>query len=230
MKAGFYIAVTLAALVLTNSTGLAEKNLLAPKRLMFNEKGKLEFFKTKAPKEMMSPEEFQRYDKALSGRDCKTAARILNAAFFRTYTQFRPAKTSYDCTAAEFLDCYDWEAYAHSFFKEYAFCMLNEGLRDSEKKLHQGGKTIPKFALPRFPKKRHYDNQDLRSRDEALSSLIAQADGGYVPSLEKVADLIRQGDVFSAGNDVEYYVLRRACILSTDCAKWQRTGNGLPHF
>lgn len=62
-----------------------------------------------------------------------------------------------------------------------------------------------------------YEDAWLWRRDNALATLISMAGSDYAPALQKIAELVRRGDVFNASAEVEVYLLLRMCYFGEAC-------------
>ena len=56
-------------------------------------------------------------------------------------------------------------------------------------------------------------------RDIIISTIFDLAVDGYHPALPEIAKLYRRGDIFEAGPEAEYYLLKRACHFGVMCAE-----------
>ena len=192
---------------------------LTIRQLLFGEDHKGKRFTSKPAKELMSESEYASYETALKALDWDRAGALLNEAFIREYPQFARAKSKPNCTADE--SCKWWLIYANSEFIEYGFSGAELRFKAADLELTKRGAPSAKFALKLIPEGKSYgapDSDELTfKRDEALGLMISLATRGHVPALERVADLVRRGDVFEASQDVEFYVLRRICEIAGSC-------------
>lgn len=211
-----YCLIALVMTCLGGSLASAETQALDPKQLMWGTDHNKSRFKSKPARELMTMSEYETYRRALKALDYESAGRLLNRSFIRQYPQFRRARLVPDCLKSR--DCRYWLIYANSSFLEYGICRALLGLGRAENDLRQHGIIPPKFALQPWPLETKYANQFVRRRDEALALLISQAALSYLPAITKLAELIRRGDVFNAGDEAEYYILKRGCVTNGDCA------------
>ncbi len=201
--------------VLEASACVAQQTLADPRLLLAGPGVDRPRFKSKPARELMSEPEYTAYTQALERLDYEAAGKLLNAAFIRAYPQFESARLKPNCL----LDrgCRYWMIYANSTFYEYGFCRAILELNAAAREARQEKIVPPKFALKPFPEKTKYRNHSVFRRDEALGALIGQAELNYAPALIKLASLVRGGGVFKAGDEAEYYMLRRACLVGHDC-------------
>jgi hypothetical protein len=211
--------VALAGIFWVAASAQAQIVLEDPEGLAFNYEGGPLWFESKPAKAMMSAGEFRRYDRALSSLDCPTAAQILNTAFIRTYPQYARARLKPDCSGD--LDCFYWEHYAAVYFDEFGFCVSLRDFRERDRELREKNPKPPKFALKYDAKDYRYDDRLLEARDLSLSGIIGNVSSGYEPARKMIVRLLRRGDVFNAGPEVEYYLLRRGCVEEPDCSSSQ---------
>lgn len=221
MKLGFYGAVTVAFLFVLVISGRAEGPALNLERLLYDENNNFDPFPTKQPKEFMSGSELRRYQKTLNEGDCQTAEDLLTAAFVRAYPQFRRAKPPRHCSPPGPYDCLVWENFVFVKFHGLGFCKAELDWRTQEKKLRLKRLSLPKYSMSLLGAGERYEDSDIEARDRALNMIASKAELGYVPALEKIAELIRRGDIFDVGDDVEYYVLARACFHGANCDNWR---------
>jgi len=185
------------------------------RHLTFDKYGNFAPFESKPARELMTDQEFESYGQALAKFDCETANRVLNTAFIRQYPLFKDAKLGPHCPDAPI--CFYWRNYARVNINEYGYCTTIRKLRKREREIRQQGISLPKYKMRDWPDETVYVNPLIEARDRAISLLIGPAEDGYRPALIKLADLIRRGDVFNAGQNVEYYLLKRACLVGGGC-------------
>lgn len=201
--------------VLDASVCVAQQTLADPGLLLIGPGIDGAPFKSKPARELMSAPEYTAYTQALERLDYEAAGKLLSAAFIRAYPQFESARLKPNCL----LDsgCRDWMTYANTTFYEYGFCGVILKLKAAAREARQEKIALPKFALKPFPQETEYRNRSVFRRDHALGALISQAELNYAPALIKLASLVRDGGVFKAGDEAEYYMLRRACLVGHDC-------------
>lgn len=213
----FALVAMLLALALTVPC-FAQTDRDGARHLTFNNQGEFAPFRSKPARELMSKTEFASYKRALADLDCTSANQILNTAFVRAYPVFRDARLGSHCPLASY--CHHWRHYSRSSFFEYGYCKTIKTLAQLESDIRLRGYPQQKFKLkPGWGKAatNSYRNHWMKRRDLNLATLIYNAQSGYRPALIKLADLIRRGDLFKAGNDVEYFVLQRACLVGGGC-------------
>jgi len=198
------------------SASLAEVQTVDSEQLLFGTDSDRSRFKTKPAQELMSKREYHAYRQALDSLDYDAAGKLLNSAFIREYPQFKRARLKPDCFKDR--DCRYWAMYANSTFLEYGYCWSMLEFQTTQHELSLKNLKPPKFAQKPWPKKTHYSNRWVRRRDGALTVMIGQAELNHTPALIKLASLVRRGDVFHADDEIEYYLLQRACHSGGDCA------------
>ena len=192
-------------------------NAEPPLDFFFKPDGTYAPFESKPAQDLMPKSEYARYLAALNELKCEAAEQILNAAFVREYPQFARARKKKD-TPVDF-DYEAWSRYADTEFDEYSFCLSYSWLRETEERLRVRGVSIPKYTHYGQAEQGHYDNRLIEGRDLSLRAMLDIARDDYIPALIALAELVRRGDVFDAGPDMEFYLITRACHLGHDCAK-----------
>jgi len=192
-----------------------------PLSLLNGKDGQSAPFQSKPARQMMSEEEYTIYIQMLSDFDCKNANWVLNRAFVRQYPQYERARLKPNC--GDDRDCRKWSSYVSIHFDGYAHCTAMVSWNKVERELRQRNIEPPEFRWPGLlrngrQKREVYNNNIVEDRDRALAKLIFIAENNYAPSLIKLAALVRRGGVFNADGEIEYYILRRACLFGDDCA------------
>jgi hypothetical protein len=188
-----------------------------PLEFLFKPDGSLDPFESKPANDLMTKAEHERYLAALSELECETAEQILNGAFVREYPRFTRARKKKDTPVD--LDYEAWWRYATAEFDEYSFCLSHKHFKEADAELRKQGKPAPKYTHYEPTEQRHYDNRVVEGRDLALRAMLSNASDDYPPALVVFAELVRRGDLFDAGPDMEFYLLTRACHLGHDCAR-----------
>ncbi|MEQ8825608.1 MAG: hypothetical protein RIC14_14665 [Filomicrobium sp.] len=185
--------------------------------LLFGTDDEIRKYESKSAQELMADDEYQGYQGALERKACSNAEEILNKAFIRTFPEYSHLKLK----KCELEDCLNWGVFSRRFFKPYGFCVASEDFKKSEQELLRENSSPPKFSRSNVREEPNYDDRRVAARDLSLSIIVGQAQYDYVPALLKIVELIRRGDVFHAGAEVEYYLLQRVCVVSVNCEAHQ---------
>lgn len=187
-----------------------------PSRLIEDDGTTYKLFQSKPARELMGKSEFHRYQSALTTLECGAAGQILRTAFTRAYPEYAEVaqrkETPLDLKASS------WERYASVYFKEYGFCSSWADFSRFSREMLERGLPSAKYQpqmVSNIQLKRH--PLELR-RNTAISRLVSYAASDYPPALIKLAELVRNGDLFDVKSDVELYLIERACFKRT-CAE-----------
>ncbi len=215
----FALRIGLMAVLVAALTGLAcraETLRDGARHLTYDKNKDFAPFESKPARELMTPKEFEDYDRALKEWDCAAANRVLNKAFVRHYPLFKDALMVSQCRRSP--HCHHWRMYSQSQFREYGFCVTMTGFRKAEDEIRRQRIPQQKFRMKAgWREETVYDNTSVEARDHNINVLISKARLSYRPALVKLAELVRRGDLFNAGEDVEYYLRKRACIVGEHC-------------
>lgn len=194
-------------------TPIAAQPTQDPEVLSFGKDGKVTKYEQITAAELMTAEEFKLYQQALDTATCAKAGAILNTAFIRSFPEFSRISLK-TCTVQ---DCLHWNLYSRRVFLSYGYCEALKRFKKSERKLLKTNKNPPKFSKQESRDEQHYDDRLVAGRDLSLVLIIRKARNDHVPAILKVVELLRRGDVFDAGTEVEYYLLQRTCVVSGNC-------------
>ena len=194
----------------------SQVSLERTKVLLFDETGTPRIYPSKPANEFLSGKEFRDYSLALERFDCDLASRILSVAFVRENPSFRPPASAPSCPGGS--ECHNWSGFIRLRFPEYGFCAAVVGLNSIEAEIRAQNIVPPKYKkAPEWWIETQYDNDLIESRDYKLAVLISLARNDHKPALLKLADLVRRGDVFNVGGDVEYFLRVKACSGEDVC-------------
>ncbi|MGI9370980.1 MAG: hypothetical protein ACR2OJ_00665 [Hyphomicrobiales bacterium] len=164
-------------------------------------------------KEIFDGEDYQTYRSLLKQLKCDEAISLLNKAFVAHYPQYNHAAEPDGRTYS------DWKALAMShYYPEASFCSSVEYLEIFEDSAKREGKPLGLFVeyVKRWSPPSNY-NDAWSSRDSMIGGIVDSADHGHHPALIELAKLHQRGDVFEAGPEAEYYLLKPACHCNVRC-------------
>ncbi|PHS24600.1 MAG: hypothetical protein COA84_08885 [Robiginitomaculum sp.] len=174
----------------------------------------LAYFNSMPVQKFMSETEYKYYTRALNNLDCDLAGILLNTAFIRQYPQFQSSQLKRECGAEK--GCLFWDISAGVVFDEYGYCRAASGFNEADNEIRIQGLTPPKFSAQITLYGKSDENYWIKIRSNNTIMLINYANGDYVPALIKIGELLHRGDIFVPSKEAEYYVLRRACVLSAE--------------
>lgn len=155
------------------------------------------------------------YQELLEQKKCYQAMKLLNTAFREYYPQYAEAVKPYGRHYNE------WRAFVvRENFHALAYCKDLTGFEAKERDIARTKTAVGPFLILKLagkPKPPEYGRL-WRDRDEYLVGFLSLAFDGYHEVLLKLAEIVRRGDIFEAGPEAEYYLLRRACHFGVDCA------------
>jgi hypothetical protein len=204
------ILVANFVLALGASCAVAE----APSRFIHDDGKSYRMFQSKPARELMNRHEFQRYQAALKILQCRSAGRQLRDAFTRAYPKFH-ALVHRQETPLD-LKSPSWQRYATVYFKEYGLCNALARVKRFSRQIRERNIALVKYHSGLAADKNRKKRPLISMRDSALSLVISFAASDYPPALFKLAELVRNGNLFDAGADVELYLLARACMQATE--------------
>jgi len=165
------------------------------------------------PEELMGAR-FGDFRHLLDSRDCYSADRLLFNAFSARYADPPPAGGEVGFSHIR----WEFDVVPYKYFGIVLCFALNE-LEHWEKEIARrkmrGGRKRPvgsKRQPPNRPKL-------LVNRDMAAFRIIHAASFDYTPALLVLARYVKQGELFESNDEIEYYLLKRACFKSAGCEK-----------
>ncbi len=181
----------------------------------YTEDGQFRPFPSMPARDLMTSKEHAGYNYLLDTLQCEAAKYILNTAFVREYPQFSAALK---CRDGRHNPSYNrWDIYAPGYFNELGFCESRRDFMVSEAHLDMDTQSPIPYRAERRDERLYYPDRHLMRRNSNIRSILYHADRDHAPALVFVADLVRRGDLFAAGDEVELYLLTRACHLGHDC-------------
>ena len=145
---------------------------------------------------------------------CDEAYSLLNKAFVSHYPQYEHA-TENGGTGYR-----DWRAHiVPLYYPDADLCSDVENLQFSEMLAKRIGAKIGAYVYGKQWRENlpiNY-NETWASRDWMIGGIITLASDGHHPALIELAKLHQRGDVFEAGPEAEYYLLKRACHYNVRC-------------
>lgn len=194
------------------------------KRLMVGADGGHDLFVSKPASEIMSPEIFTQYSNRLTALDCDRANELLIDAFFQAYPQFSKIQEKFSivnnpgCSG----ECPIWVMFVAGNFEGLSICIVERKFVDSQKILDGRPGVASKYPQTFKSLEEANERPIVDDRDASLYNMSLFSDQGKLAATLKIIELIRRGDIFSsAGPEVEYFALLRACHQGADCRKFE---------
>lgn len=163
---------------------------------------------------ILGKDRFGKFQNFLRQKECRQAMSLLNKGFVEYYPQYvhaaEPDGRSY----------FNWVAHAVRVISPaLELCSSKEQLAKLEASLAGKPSPIGTYRLGSRTGQKEPEGYfgDWQFRDLIISSIFRLAEDGYHPALPVLAKLYERGDVFEAGPEPEYYLLKRACHFNVDC-------------